>query len=342
MKKYIKYILIAWVLFLWFLLYIFYSYKSFENTKYNVDILKIEKWDIWKKVIYKLCKKIWNCFNLIIYSRLHSIDNIKPWNYSFSQENISWIFKQFKNWPLYAKIIIIPWDTKFDIYEKIKKVSWNKIADKFLNLIDNEEFIKKLDFQFFNDFWNVKSLEGFLYPDTYFFKQEDLQSVLFPELLIKTLLKNFQKKTSIIDCNKDCNPYHLINYENLIIASIVQKEEFNNENKSLIADILIRRYKNNWWLWADWTLCYGLNVLSSECKNYLYDKYLNDGWNPYNTRWNKWLPPTPVWNPTIETIKATIFPKKNNYWYYLHDKNANIYFSENLQQHNNYKNKYLK
>jgi UPF0755 protein len=69
-------------------------------------------------------------------------------------------------------------------------------------------------------------------------------------------------------------------------------------------------------------LCYGLQVSSNQCKNYLYNKYLQDFNNKYNTRARKKLPPTPVANPTIESIKAVLYPIKNNYWYYLHDKNG--------------------
>jgi len=343
MKKYLKYVFFVWVLFVWVFLYFFYSFKNFESETYNINEINIEKWDTWKKVIKKLCKKIWNCLNLTIYSKLHDIDDIKSWVYTFSWKTINWIFKQFKKWPsFYLKFTILPGETKFDIEKKLEKISSKKIADKFLKLVDDKEFIQKLNYKFFKYFSNIKSLEGFLYPDTYFFKSSDLSSILFPELLIKTVLKNFQTKWSSIKCDTNCNPYHLTKYENLIISSIVEKEAINSKNKPLIADILIRRYLNNWKIWADWTLCYGLKISSYECKNYLYNKYLNDSSNFYNTRVNISLPPTPVSNPTINTMKSTLFLKKNKYWYYLHDKKGNIHFSKNLKQHNYYKNKYLR
>ena len=138
------------------------------------------------------------------------------------------------------------------------------------------------------------------------------------------------------------NHYNLTPYQVLIFASIVQKEEFNPKNKPLVADILIRRYKNHWKLWADWTLCYGLKITSNKCKNYLYNKYLLDKSNPYNTRANYWLPPTPVWNPTLNSIKAVLNPQKNNYWYYLHDRNWNIHFARNENEHMINKYKYLR
>jgi len=69
-------------------------------------------------------------------------------------------------------------------------------------------------------------------------------------------------------------------------------------------------------------LCYGLGIVPKKCWENINRQTLNDNSNLYNTRANIGLPPTPVGNPTIDTIKAVLYPKKNNYWYYLHDKNG--------------------
>jgi cell division protein YceG involved in septum cleavage len=87
-----------------------------------------------------------------------------------------------------------------------------------------------------------------LYPDTYFFRKDDINSITFPKLLIKTAIKNFTKKWKDIweNCQKNinCNLYKLKPYEILILASILEKEEKKEKNKPLVADILIKRYKN--------------------------------------------------------------------------------------------------
>jgi UPF0755 protein len=172
-----------------------------------------------------------------------------------------------------------------------------------------------------------------------------LKSLLFPQLLIKTSLKKFWEEwIDLWDiCQKDtkCNPYKLSPYEILILASIVVKEEKNKENKAKIADILIRRYKNYRLIWADWTLCYGLGIPSKNCYKNINYSTLNDKRNLYNTRANKGLPPTPVGNPTIEDIKAVLYPEKNEYWYYLHDKSGKIHFWKDLNEHLSNKAKYL-
>jgi len=320
------------------------KYNNFENTKITIKNFEIKNGDNAYKIRNKLCKEniVNDCLSFKFYLFFNKYDKIKKWIYNFSGESLSWFFQQLSIWPKqkFIKFTILPWWTKFDIKDKLNK----NIQNNFISLVNNKEFIKKIKnkYTILNSFWNINSLEWFLYPDTYFFKKEDINSYLFPELLIKTAIKNFEKKWKSIKCKKNCNPYKLSNYEILKIASIIEKEEKNNQNKPLIADILIRRYKNNWFIWADWTLCYGLKINSKNCKNYLFNKYLKDKNNPYNTRTNIWLPPTPVWNPTISSIKAVLYPKKNNYWYYLHWKDGKIHFGKNENEHYLNKKKYIK
>lgn len=326
------------------------SYQEFTKKTFNLSF-EIQKWDNWKKIINTLCTFLSNdCRNLKFFSFSENMENMKPWSYTFSWKNISQIFQQLKKWPtiVYSKFTIIPWDTKFDLSAKISKNSWNQISDKFKKLITDQKYIKDLSYkyEFFADFPDIKSLEWFLLPDTYFFKPSDFQSNLFPELLIKTALKNFEKKRKELQnkCKNDsnCNPSKLSNYQILNIASIIEKEWIIPENKPVVADLYIRRFLQKRQLWADRTLCYGLDILSVSCQEHLNYKNLQDKSNPYNTRALVWLPPTPVWNPTYNSIESTFFPEKNEYRYYLHDSNWKIHFGKTAKEHNLNKQKYIK
>ena len=341
LQKKAKYFYLVFVIFLWSL-YFFVSYQNFKNQKINTNI-EVKKWDSILSVKNNLCqnKVLNNCLFADIYFYLHWPNKIIPGNYNFSGETLSWIFSQLQKWPpiKYVKFTILPGWTKFDIARKLGNLSDN-FPKIFLNLAADKKFILNLQNQYpqLKKFWDLASLEGFLYPDTYFFKPSDLKSYLFPQLLIKTAVKNFVNKTQALNWH---NPYNLSPYEALIIASIVQKEEFNPKNKPLVADILIRRYLNHWKIGADWTLCYGLKVTSGECKKYLYNKYLKDKSNPYNTRANFGLPPTPVSNPTLDTIKAVLHPQKNPYRYYLHGKDWQIHFAKTANEHQLNKSRFL-
>ena len=342
-KRWKKYY-IFFVIFLLSLWIFFYDkYKTFKDQKYNFQI-NVNKWDSILTLKNKLCNQqiLTNCLFADIFFYFNWPEKIIPGNYILKNTTLSWLFTQLQKGPpiTYAKFTIIPWYTIFDIAEKLRKYN-PKNKSIFLNLAQNKNFIKQLQTLYpqLKKFGPIQSVEWFLYPDTYFFKKTDLQSELFPQLLIKTAIKNFIKKTKNLSWK---NPYNLTPYQVLIFASIVQKEEFNQKNKPLVADILIRRFKNHWKLGADRTLCYGLQITSDKCKNYLYNKYLLDKSNPYNTRANFGLPPTPVGNPTLDTIKAVLNPIKNNYRYYLHDKNWQIHFARTANEHNLNKYRYLK
>lgn len=341
--------IISVLLILFFLGYMGWCYNKVDKVNIEKSFcFKIEKWTNNSVIISDFCNKIGLnrlCCKILKYKIWDK--KLKRWKYCFETGlSINEIISRFEKWPpaRYVKFTIYPWFTKYDIASKLSSENLKK---EFLKLVVDKDFIDKLKrkFIFLNEFWEIKSLEWFLYPDTYYFRPEDLKSILFPQLLIKTSVKNFWQKRKNIwyKCKEDkqCNPYNLTPYEILIIASIIAKEEPNSKYKPLVADVLIRRYKNWRLIGADRTLCYGLKVLSKDCYENINYSTLNDKSNVYNTRTIKWLPPTPVWNPTTGDIEAVLYPQKNNYRYYLHDKNGNIHFWKTLNEHNANKAKYL-
>jgi UPF0755 protein len=64
--------------------------------------------------------------------------------------------------------------------------------------------------------------------------------------------------------------------------------------------------------------------------------------SPYNTYMNKGLPPTPINNPGLASIKAALHPQKSNYFYYLHDSDGNIHYAKTFTEHKINIKKYLK
>ncbi len=321
---------------------------------------EITKWQSPTKLTKQICKDL-NIGKIKCRLWLAKIKGenpqIKPWEYVINltgSQSTSKVFEQIIDLAVkgprqtYTKFTILEWWSKFDIAQKLEQISDKEISNAFLTLIDNPIFTQNTlkSFKLFKEFNKPTSLEGFLYPETYFFKPEDITSPLFPALLSKTAVKEFQKNRNELktQCKKgkNCNPYNLTPYQTIIFASIIEKEERNSDNKPLVADILLRRWKNWWKIEADRTLCYGLQIPSNSCQDYLRNKYLKDSSNPYNTRANKWLPPTPVGNPSKQSIKAVLWPQKNDYWFYLHDKQGQIHFAKTLQQHNTNKAIYIK
>ena len=123
-----------------------------------------------------------------------------------------------------------------------------------------------------------------------------------------------------------------------------------------MAGILLKRLKKGWKLQVDASVQYAMaNV---KCTNLLDDRQaLNvkcDNWwpmlktedlkidSPYNTYTNLGLPPGPICNPGLASIKAVVNPKETDYWYYLSDKQGNIRYAKTNEEHEENIAKYLK
>lgn len=209
---------------------------------------------------------------------------------------------------------------------------------EYISYVENSEKIQAL-WEFFDFIDKQKTLEGYLYPDTYNVNPENFklnnfviaqltafENKVYNRLFIDEVTKKQLYSTNIIDS--------VVN-----LASIVEKEEKNAKEKSTVAGILKKRLKEFRYIWADITVCYSHRITSNQCKFYV-SKYIKIKLE-YNTRTNLWLPPTPIGNPSFETVNATLNSKTTQYYYYLHDKNWNIYYGKNYEEHKNNIKKYL-
>ncbi|MDD3794028.1 MAG: endolytic transglycosylase MltG [Candidatus Gracilibacteria bacterium] len=206
-------------------------------------------------------------------------------------------------------------------------------AGEYINYVTDSEKINALK-EFFPFLGNIKTLEGFLYPDTYNvsispFKINNFvikQLETFETKVYEKILKNLDNET-ITD---------LVN-----LASIVEKEEKNNDEKAIVAGILKKRLNSGWMIGADATVCYPYKLTSNDCKmsvtRYLYEK------NSYNTRQIVGLPKTPICNPSFSTINATLNDKETPYWFYLHNiTTGKIYYAKTNAEHEQNKAKYMR
>ena len=170
-----------------------------------------------------------------------------------------------------------------------------------------------------------------MYPDTYRFRADSST-----EAIIARFLDNFSKKIS--SKYSDLSGREL--YKTLILASIVEKEERNDDNRPVVAGILLKRVNEKMFLGADATICYPYGVLYRECTPAFIVEHLEDD-TPYNTRKHIGLPPTPITSPTFSSFQAAKNPEATSYYYYLHDNDGVIHYGTTLQEHNRNKAQYL-
>ena len=174
--------------------------------------------------------------------------------------------------------------------------------------------------------------EGMLFPDTYrFFPHTPASDV------VATLVQNYRDKTS------DLEP----SINDLILASIVEREAFNNDQRPVIAGVYSNRIKLGMRLEADPTVQYGRdsNLLGGDgTKNASGVLTGFSFWSPitqddyhgvtslYNTYTNDGLPPTPIDNPGRASIVAAVSPSKHNYLYFI-NKGGKLLLSKTLAEH---------
>jgi UPF0755 protein len=163
------------------------------------------------------------------------------------------------------------------------------------------------------------NLEGFLFPDTYFFsKGESADDV------VKVMLLNFRKK--VLEEMK--GEGKLSFYETLKLASLVEWEAKHNEERRLIAGILINRLKKGMKLECDATVQY---ILPQHKGKITYKDLEID--SPYNTYKVKGLPPTPICNPGLPSIEAALNPEDTPFLFYVARPDGYHIFSLTAEEH---------
>jgi UPF0755 protein len=274
---------------------------------------------------------------------------LKAWNFKISENaDINQILIDLQN-PLIENeisITILEWWNIYDIDYYLTNKKLIKKWD-YINYVTNKDKIKQLT-KFFPFIEWLNTLEWYLYPDTYKVISNNFKINVF---VIKQL-ENFENKVynklfltptpSGTPLKKGRNKYNNKKIEEVInLASIVEKEEKNIAEKPIVAWILKKRLDNWWMIWADITVCYPHQLTANECKMVI-TKYINEK-SDYNTRTMAGLPKTPIWNPSFETINATLNYKKTPYWFYLHDtKTSHIYYAETNEWHSINKARYLR
>lgn len=169
----------------------------------------------------------------------------------------------------------------------------------------------------------TKDLEGYLFPDTYYF----FGSVKAADV-VKTLRDNFNKKvTTALKTDIDTSGKTLD--EIITMASIIQAEAYDGYvEKQTISGILWKRLSKNMLLQVDASLAY----INGKDSAHMTMKDLGSD-NPYNTYVHKGLPPTPVGNPGVDAVKAALHPVQSPYYFYLHDASGKIHYAVTYEEH---------
>jgi len=202
-----------------------------------------------------------------------------------------------------------------------------EIAEILMNnrLIDEKEFFAlAYDSDFLNTLGvKTPSIEGYLFPETYHFDRS-----MSTRQIMRFMVSQFWKKVTP-DMVKMAEERGFNINQFITFASIVGKESGNKEEKSIIAAVFYNRLKKRMPLQSDPTAVYDLKDFSGK----IMRSHLKRN-SPYNTYKIRGLPPGPIANPGIDSLKATLNPAQVNYLYFVSKKDGTHQFSSSLDMHN--------
>jgi uncharacterized YceG family protein len=155
--------------------------------------------------------------------------------------------------------------------------------------------------------WKLSSIEGFLFPATYQFTKLTSSGRLVGDQL-RAFRRSWHKVDMRYARSKNLTPYDV-----LIIASMIEKEAVASEERKLVAAVIYNRLHNRMPLGIDATIRYGRDVPGTEP---LTQSDLQSN-SPYNTRNRLGLPPTPISNPGLASMKAAAHPARVDYLYFV-------------------------
>jgi uncharacterized YceG family protein len=162
----------------------------------------------------------------------------------------------------------------------------------------------------------AKGSEGFLFPATYEFTTKTTARELVANQL-GTFARNWAKVDLAAARAKNLTPYDV-----LIIASMVEKEASVAKERPLVAAVIYNRLRIGMSLGIDATIRYGLDVPGTES---LRQSHL-DSDSPYNTRKHQGLPPTPIANPGLASMRAAAKPANVDYLYFVRKGDSQEHF----------------
>ncbi|MCK5696209.1 MAG: endolytic transglycosylase MltG [Desulfobacula sp.] len=202
-----------------------------------------------------------------------------------------------------------------EIAALVEKATLNT-KKNFIDLCHNNFLINSLGIK-------AISLEGYLFPDTYFFpKHTSCKNI------ITTMIGHFKiiftEKWKTRAKNMGFSVHDIV-----ILASIIEKETGDAKERPVISSVFHNRLEKNMRLESDPTVIYGIKNFDGNIKR----KHLKTI-TPYNTYQIKGLPMGPIANPGALSLQAALYPAKTEYLFFVSKKDTTHKFSKTIREHN--------
>ncbi|HSY73431.1 MAG TPA: endolytic transglycosylase MltG [Alloacidobacterium sp.] len=249
--------------------------------------------------------------------RLVKGGTLKAGEYRFDHPaRMSEIYERLERGDVYTRALTIPEGANiFDIAQRVEAAQLGT-KEAFLAAAErNVALIADLD-------PNAQSVEGYLFPDTYHF-----QRLATPDQMIAAMVKRFRLAAESIGLTQN---FHDI----VTMASLVERETPIGSERPMVASVFSNRIAKGMPLMTDPSVIYA-DLLEGRYRGAIYHSDLDTD-SPYNTYKHLGLPPGPVSNPGIASLKAAMAPAQTQYLYFVAastDPSGHSRFATTLEEH---------
>ena len=268
-----------------------------------------------------------------VYVKLSDISSLKAATYQLSPSmNLREIVDTLEKGSNYnPNLVVLTFKEgqRITDYAKSIEKKTNHSYDEVISVFNDREYLNTL----IAKYWFLTEdilqegiyypLEGYLAPDTYHFEDKDVEITTIVEKLLDEMEKVLEPYQSVI--SQDIHSY-------LTMASIVELEGTNTENRKMIVGIFHNRLNSGMNMGSDVTTYYGLQVaMTSDLTS---EQFASS--NQYNTRSTTMigkLPIGPICAPSKSSIEASLYPTDSDYLFFVADKNGKIYYTKTMKEH---------
>lgn len=180
---------------------------------------------------------------------------------------------------------------------------------------------------------NASDLEGYLFPDTYLVRR-DIRPGEMAQLMVDRFRKNFS--STFVWRARDIG---FSMRQAVIMASLVEKETANREERFLVSSVFHNRLRRGMLLDCDSTIIYALKKAGRWDGDLRWHDLKGD--SPYNTRRHRGLPPGPIASPGYAALEAALYPEDTSYLYFVAKDKSSHHFSRSLAEHNRAVRRYI-
>jgi peptidoglycan lytic transglycosylase G len=225
------------------------------------------------------------------------------------------VWRRLVRGDVYARTVVVPEGYNiYDIAAAVEQAGLGPAAD-FVAVAKGDTFlVRELD-------PDAKTLEGYLFPDTYQFTRIDSAHDI-----AAAMVRRFRQEAQKIGLLGNLDMHRIVT-----MASIVEKETAAPEERALVASVYYNRLAENVVLAADPTVIYAA-LLAGRYRGTIYQSDLQFD-SPYNTYQHAGLPPGPIANPGVASLEAALHPAHSDFLYFVSDNNGHHRFARTPEEH---------